>query len=279
MPVLRALGRAFPDHQRVLAAPAWLTPLADLVGAVHAVVDTAPLAALGTQLHGADLAVNLHGRGPESTALLAATGPVRLVAWGLHGTVFDPDEHEVHRWCRLLDCAGIPADPTDLYLEVAVEPGATTVLHIGAATPAKRWPVERWAAVARSEAAAGRAVVLTGNGAERPAAEAVATDAGLPPEAVLAGRQDLRQLVDTVAAAARVVVGDTGVAHLATALRRPSVVLFGPVPPSRWGPPAGGPHEVLWAGQSSDPFGADPAPGLLEISPDDVLAALARLRD
>src|SRR5207237_79615 len=34
----------------------------------------------------------------------------------------------------------------------------------------------------------------------------------------------------------RLVCGDTGVAHLATALGTPSVLLFGPVPPSRWGP-------------------------------------------
>jgi ADP-heptose:LPS heptosyltransferase len=95
---------------------------------------------------------------------------------------------------------------------------------------------------------------------------------------VLAGRTDLMGLAAAVAAAGRVVCGDTGVAHLATALGRPSVVLFGPTPPSAWGPPPDRPrHRVLWAGRVGDPHAAEPDPGLLEIGVDDVLAALDRL--
>ena len=63
-------------------------------------------------------------------------------------------------------------------------------------------------------------------------------------------------------------------AHLATAVGTPSVVLFGPVPPSVWGPPADRPqHVALWAGVRSDPAGVGPAPGLLALQPDAVLAA------
>ena len=65
VPALRALARAFPDHRHVLAAPAALAPLAALTGAVDEVVDTAPLGARARR--GADVAVNLHGRGPQST--------------------------------------------------------------------------------------------------------------------------------------------------------------------------------------------------------------------
>lgn len=72
--------------------------------------------------------------------------------------------------------------------------------------------------------------------------------------------------------------GDTGVAHLATALGRPSVVLFGPTPPSAWGPPPGRHrHRVLWAGRAGDPRAAVPDPGLLDIAVADVLAALVAL--
>jgi len=39
-----------------------------------------------------------------------------------------------------------------------------------------------------------------------------------------------------------------GLAHLATAYARPSVVLFGPVPPAEWGPPQHPRHQALWAG-------------------------------
>ena len=108
VPALRGLRRAFPDARLTLAAPAWLAPVVPLLNAVDELVDTAPLAPLDPVLHGADLAVNLHGRGPESTALLRATAPQRLVAWG---PTWREDEHEVHRWCRLLAEHGIASDP------------------------------------------------------------------------------------------------------------------------------------------------------------------------
>ena len=44
VPAFRALAEAFPDHHRVLAAPAALAPLAGLTGATHDVIATAPLA-------------------------------------------------------------------------------------------------------------------------------------------------------------------------------------------------------------------------------------------
>jgi ADP-heptose:LPS heptosyltransferase len=87
---------------------------------------------------------------------------------------------------------------------------------------------------------------------------------------------DLRALAALVAGAARVLCADTGVAHLATALGTPSVVLFGPSPPAHWGPPPERPrHRVLWAGRSGDPNGARPDPGLLTLQPHDVLEAIA----
>src|SRR4029453_232522 len=52
-----------------------------------------------------------------------------------------------------------------------------------------------------------------------------------------AGQGGVPPIARLVAAADRVVCGDTGIAHLATALRTPSVVLFGPTSPALWGPP------------------------------------------
>jgi ADP-heptose:LPS heptosyltransferase len=72
-----------------------------------------------------------------------------------------------------------------------------------------------------------------------------------------------------------VACGDTGVAHLASALRRPSVVLFGPTSPSRWGPPPLPIHRVIWTGREGDPHADRPDPGLLEIEPEVVLGELA----
>lgn len=281
VPALRALARAFPGHRRVLAAPRALEPLASLTGAVDAVVDAAPLAPLPRALHGADVAVNLHGRGPQSHAILRAATPRRLIAFGdPPAPVWRAGEHEVARWCRLLAESGIAADPADLRLPPPPVPplsgaAGATLIHPGAASGARRWPAERWAAVARAERAAGRPVVITGGPDERGLAAAVAGVAGLPDAAVLAGRTDLGQLAAAVAAAARVACGDTGVAHLATAFGTPSVVLFGPTPPAEWGPPHDPRHVALWAGRRGDPHAAEPDPGLLEITVAQVSDALS----
>jgi ADP-heptose:LPS heptosyltransferase len=289
VPALRGLARAFPHHRLVLAAPAWLRPLVGLVEAVDEHVAVGELEPLPATLHGADVAVNLHGSGPESHRLLLAAAPRRLVAFH-HPAVpataaaprWDAGEHELERWCRLLAQEGVPADPDDLDLAVPPGPPASagaTVVHPGAKTGARRWPPERFAAVARAEVGAGRRVVVTGSPDERGLARVVATAAGLPGEAVLAGRTDLRGLAAVVAGAGRVVAGDTGVGHLATAVGTPSVLLFGPTPPDTWGPPAGRRqrHRVLWRGRTGDPLAAAPFPGLLEIAVDDVLAELDRL--
>jgi ADP-heptose:LPS heptosyltransferase len=282
VPALRALARAFPDHRRVLAAPAALAPLAALTGAVDEVEDAEPLAPLPARLHGAAVAVNLHGRGPQSTAVLRATRPDLLIRFGTPPRpLWRVGEHEVARWCRLLGESGIPADEQDLRIDPPPAPPTaarwTTLIHPGAASAARRWPADRWAAVARAEYASGRSVAVTGSAGERALAAAVAAAAGLPESAVLAGRTDLAGLAAAVAAADRVVCGDTGVAHLATALGTPSVVLFGPTAPSEWGPPPDPRHIALWAGRHGDPHAAAPDPGLLDITVPDVVAALRAL--
>ena len=288
VPALRALAEAFPRHHRVLATAPDLGELALATGAVHEIAPAAPLAPLPSSLGYPDLAVNLHGRGPESHAVLLALRPRRLIAFasadaGVRGPEWRADEHEVHRWCRLLAEEGIASRADSLV--VRVPPGrvparsrGATVVHPGAAEPARRWPASRFAAVARAERAAGRSVLVTGSARERELASEVADRAGLPRAAVLAGRTSLLGLARVVAAAGRVVSGDTGIAHLAVAVGTPSVTLFGPVPPSLWGPPPYRPqHLPLWSGGVGDPHGDSPDAGLLRVQVDDVLEALRTL--
>jgi ADP-heptose:LPS heptosyltransferase len=134
-----------------------------------------------------------------------------------------------------------------------------------------------WLAVATAEEAAGVGVVITGGRAEVGLARAVAAGARLDRDAVLAGATDVVDLAAVVAAAGRVACSDTGVAHLATALGTPSVVLFGPSSPRRWGPPPERAiHRVLWAGTTGDPHGDSVDPGLAAITVEDVVDALAQ---
>jgi ADP-heptose:LPS heptosyltransferase len=280
VPALRGLRAAFPGEEIALAAPGWLAPLLPLTGAVDRHV---PLAGLDAPRCPAperpSLAVNLHGRGPQSHRLLATAGAPRMWAWALPGEpgpVWRADEHEVHRWCRLLASYGVPADPGDLdLLPPAVVPAADglTIVHPGAKAPRRRWPVDRFAAVARELAARGHSVVVTGSAAERGLAAAVADRAGLSGAAVLAGGTDVGELAALVSRARLVVAGDTGIGHLATAYRIPSVLLFGPIAPRLWGPPPDRPwHRALHPPAAGDPV-PDVDPRLAAITVPDVLAA------
>ncbi|OKI45065.1 glycosyltransferase family 9 protein [Micromonospora sp. CB01531] len=292
VPALRGLRAGFPDRELVLAAPAWLAPLADLVGGIDRVLPTDGLAD-HPAWSGAppEVAVNLHGRGPRSHRMLAAARPGRLLAFANaeaghgDGPPWDDDEHEVRRWCRLLDWYGLPAAPGDLALRrppAAGMPAGVTVLHPGSKIPAKRWPAGRFAALARALADRGHRVVLTGLTGERDLSARIARDAGLPPDAVLAGRTDLAELAALVADARLVISGDTGVAHLATGYGTASVVLFGPVPSAHWGPPPDRPrHRVLDVTRrpGRDPgwragVGVGSHPTLAAIQVDEVLAAV-----
>mgnify|MGYP001202327841 CR=1 FL=1 len=280
VPALRALRRGFPDAELVLAAPGALAPLVARIGAVDRLLPVpsavqAPPGPLPTAVHRPALAVNLHGRGPQSTQALRRLMPARLWSYGTPGgPPWRDDEHEVDRWCRLLAWYGCAADRDDLYLDagpVGTHPRRGPVLvHPGASTPERRWPVDRFAAVARVLAERGYPVRVTAGPAELDLATRVAAAAGLPATAV-AGSMDLDALTDLVASSPLVICGDTGVAHLATACRTPSVVIFGPQPPSRWGPPANGRHRVLWSPGPSR--AADPR----RIGTADVLAAAEEL--
>jgi ADP-heptose:LPS heptosyltransferase len=286
MPALRGIAGAFPRAELVLVTPSSLAPLLELADLPFRVAGHAGLAGLPAGLDRADVAINLHGRGPQSHAALAALAPKRLLAFacGAHdGPLWHPGEHEVVRWCRMLAAHGIDADPRRLDLRppgIAVddEAAGATLLHPGAASAARRWPGERWAQVARAERGCGREVVITGSPGEVPLARAIARAAGLPRSAVRAGTTDLAGLAALVAAAGRVACGDTGVAHLATALDTPSVVLFGPTSPEEWGPPGDRPaHRVLWAGERGDPHAATLHAGLARIDADRVVRELREL--
>jgi ADP-heptose:LPS heptosyltransferase len=317
LPALRALRKAFPQHLCFLTCPYWLRPLALATNAADEFIDSAHVPGSGessgghwvpkdlcdrikleqAQLLGLvgapqepDIAVNLRGERDATQRVLLALRPRRLIAYRNDniaetsaGPLWRPDEHEVDRWCRLLSESGIPADPQDLHMslpEIAVPDfvRGATLIHPGAGSPARLWPPERWAAVARWEAQRGKSVVITGGSHEVELALEVAERSGLERERVLAGRTGVLELAAIVSAAARVVCPITGVAHLAWAVHTPSVTLFATVPPSRWGPPPYLPqHRVLWAGMIGEPYAPEPDPGLLKISVEDVIREIRAL--
>ena len=292
VPALRGLRRAFPEHELILAGPQapgeWLHGLG-LVDRVAPATGLRPLRLpddLRTDERGL-IAVNLHGRGPQSHRLLRGADPLQLIAFrhpedGGTGPSWSSDEHEVDRWCRLVRSAGGACDREDLRLPLppgrSRNPGSV-VVHPGAASGSRRWPVERWVEVVRWLRGGGHDVVVTGGPAERDLC------AGLARAAVgvrtVAGALTLTGLADLVAGAGLLLCGDTGVAHLATAYGTPSVLLFGPVAPQHWGPAIDGwKHHVLWHGPETgpgDPHGSVVDPALALITAEEVISAVERL--
>ncbi|TKK88815.1 glycosyltransferase family 9 protein [Herbidospora galbida] len=260
VPALRALRRS--GIRIALACPPELSELAALTGVVDRLIPAyglEPIMWPGLTDRNSDLpffpeiAVNLHGRGPRSTELLADLRPRRLWAYAEEayppGPKWDDDEHETRRWCRLVEWYGLKADPRDLLLPPPMTPSpapGAVVIHPGGTGLSRRWPPERFAQVARAMAGDDLPVVVTGSRKERPLALLVATQAVLPPQIVLAGRTSLRELCALVAGARLVISSDTGVSQLATAYGTPSVTIFGPERPERWGPPKERPrHQAL----------------------------------
>jgi ADP-heptose:LPS heptosyltransferase len=291
VPALRALRTAHPGEEIVLAAPEWLAPLVSLAAVADRQVVVDDLDPVSWPGPAPRIAVNLHGRGPQSHRLLAAAGPGRLWAFacpeadhhdGPPWTEREP-EHEIRRWCRLLAWYGVTTEPADLDLpreparrlaRARGVPTGVTIVHPGVKGFERRWPARRFAEVAATLAADGHRVVLTGSENERTLVEAVARDAGLPDTAILAGGFDVGQLAALVAHARLVVSSDTGVGHLATGYGVPSVVIFGPTSPEVWGPPPDRPwHRAL---RHPDGLAAVTVPEVLAAARDVLAAARSR---
>jgi len=287
VPALRAVRRAHPEHRLVLAVPGWLAEVAELVEGVDALLPTRGLDDLLPLAPGrVDTVVDLHG-GPDARRVLEALEPRRRVghrAPGWDGPEWQDGVLERARWARLVTAHGMPADPDDVALLPPTAPNPApdaVVVHVGAFYGCRKWPVGRFAEVARTLAAAGERVVVTGGAADRDRAVAVAEQAGLPAEAVLAGVVGLGTFASVVAGARLVLTVDTGAAHVASAYATPSIVLFGPAPVEEWGPPTTGPHVVLTDARLrvGDTFGSEPDPAMMAVTAADVLATAARLLD
>ena len=124
-----------------------------------------------------------------------------------------------------------------------MSPGATSA-STPARLPSRRWPPERFAAVADALAGDGFQIVLTGAAGEAPLTMAVRA-AMRAPAVDLAGKTGLGSLGVLLRGAALLVCNDTGVSHIAAALRLPSVVIASGSDPARWAPIDGERHRVL----------------------------------
>jgi lipopolysaccharide heptosyltransferase II len=146
--------------------------------------------------------------------------------------------HEVQRQLELVASVGCTAVDDRLSLSVPGEARARVrgilgeladrdylVIHPGSTAASRRYPPERFAAVAARLAAASHPVVVTGDASERQTTAAVATaggEAGLD----LGGRLDLATLAAAIEGARLLITNNTGPAHIAAAVGTPVVDLY-----------------------------------------------------
>ncbi|MDQ4045536.1 MAG: glycosyltransferase family 9 protein [Chloroflexota bacterium] len=158
------------------------------------------------------------------------------------------------------------------------------VIHPGSGATVKEWPEHRWRALVASLVAGGLPVIATGSHAEREMVERIVT--GIAGASSVAGKTDLRTLAALMGRASIVLGCDSGPMHLAVATGTPTVHLFGPSDPVRYGP-WGDPrrHRVIRAGWSCPRCG-DLSPDrprgcgcMLAIQPKQVIAVTMELLD
>jgi len=117
--------------------------------------------------------------------------------------------------------------------------------------PAKRWPPEYFGAFARTLPPQGVDTIALGSAADAAACRAVEQASGGRVNS-LAGRTTLGEAIDLIALAALVVSNDSGLMHLAAALQRPQIALFGSSSPEHT-PPRSEQARVLWLGLDCSP--------------------------
>ncbi len=173
----------------------------------------------------------------------------------------------------------LPVDPEAeafadrLFAEVPDRPAI--LLNPGAGWGAKRWPVERYTTVACALVERGFRILVNIGPGEQYLANAICAQAG-PFAVPLSG--NLAQLIAVSRRISLAIAGDTGPLHLACALGRPVVGIYGPTDPSRNGPFATR-FRVLRSpiSRRDHTRRAEAEAGLLTIQPEEVLQAAEAL--
>jgi heptosyltransferase-1 len=173
----------------------------------------------------------------------------------------------------------LPCDPVaESWCDALLASSGTrpiALINPGAGWGAKCWPVERYAAVARGLIERGFRVLVNAGPTEEVLADVIVKGTS---GAAIPLATSLEQLIALTRRIALFIAGDTGPLHLACALGRPVIGIYGPTDPSRNGP-FGTSFRVLRSPLSRRDHTRHPEPeaGLLTITPEEVLFAADEL--
>jgi len=273
-PALHALRRFLPHVEIDVLLEDWVAPVLDGCADCDRVITTkrgagfSDRARLAGELRAAryDVAFNLHG-GTTATLLVRASGATHRVGFAnfrlgrLHNHVAPPGNliwgrekiHSVEQQLALIGWTGIPVNahaPTALTvtesallsLEAKLRRETSSVelskqfavIHPAAAFESKLWATANFARVAEHLAAHGITAVAVAAPHEREIVAALRRDARVP----ISSFTDLSlPEITALLSRARLFVGnDSGIAHIAAAVRAPTVVVFGSSNIAHWRP-------------------------------------------
>lgn len=282
-PLLQLLRRQHPEAAIDVLAPGWVAPVWRAMEEVDTVIE-APFRHGALQLRERwAFARQLRRRGYGAAYVLPNTLKFALIPWlagipervGYRGemrygllNVVHRDERKPKRpmvpfYAALASSPVSAAPKPDMLPRPALSASPAQRAHalehagLDAARPllvfapgaefgsAKRWPAAHFAGLANTVLARLPAmqVVLLGSGKDRPVCDEIVALA--PAAHNLAGSTSLDQAIALIAAASAVVSNDSGLLHIASALNRPIVALYGPTDPAH-APPFSDVAETLW---------------------------------
>ncbi len=269
-PLLQLLRERDPQRTIDVLAPAWVAPVWRAMGEVDTVIE-APFRHGALQLRERwAFARDLRRRGYAEAYVLPNTLKFALIPWmagvarriGYRGesrygliNVMHVDDRAIprpmvsfyaalrqrrdrmyrrHQPCRALVCKSVPGNEKQRWSQLGLLPAQPLIAFAPGAEfgSAKRWPTAHFARLAQTILSAHPAaqIVLLGSGKDQPVCAEIAA---LAPQARnLAGITSLAQAMAVIAQADAVVSNDSGLLHVASALNRPIVALYGPTDPN-----------------------------------------------
>ena len=263
-PLVARLRATWGDGCVDVLAPAWCAPVYARMQGIGRIYDSALQHGQVDWAQRRSLARTLSGQGYAQALILPNSWKSALVPWlaGIPrrtgyrgemrwGIVNDLRRLDRHAMPRLVErYAALAAGPGEATapapapilnpdpanrdaavraLDLRVEGGVAILCPGAEFGPAKRWPPDYFADLARRFLADGLAVWLLGSPKDRPATDAVLAAAGAAGGAIrdLSGRTDLGTAIDLLSLASIVVSNDSGLMHAAAAVGAPLVALFG----------------------------------------------------
>jgi lipopolysaccharide heptosyltransferase II len=291
-PALDALRRFLPGARIDILLEDWVAPVLEGFDAVDNVLafkkdDFRSRLQMARQIRRAkyDVAFNLHG-GTTATFFVRASGAPHRIGYAenqysfLYNHLLSSSAdfwqmektHSAEQQLALLGFSGVPVEDKPKTRLVVTEKASNSIeerlakfrienseskialLHPIAAFETKQWATENFAQVANFLHEKGLPVVAVATGKEREVLEKLRRLSQFP---ILAFDDLSLPEITALAAKAKIFVGnDSGIAHIASAVQTPSVVIFGSSNIHHWRPWTNAPNEIVY-----ETFGCQPCAG------------------